>query len=653
MSQQTAARGLPPAARIFVGAVGLCGVAVVGHSATTIWRATLPAEWLLFAILTVLSGSLSIKIPSIQTRFSVSEVFAFTSVLLFGPEVGALVLALDGLRISFFWKMNAAQTVFNFANLGVSIWVAGKVFFAAVGLPLSSSAAPSGLAVLSLGLMTATYFGLNAGLTATAVALASGRSLRATWKEHYWPLLPSYMAGASLALLLVLAFREVQFSAIALILPLLLICYLTLQSSYGRLEDAKAHVTQLNRLLFSTVETLATAIDAKDEVTHDHVRRVQQGTLALAKAMGVVDSQMLQAIEAAALLHDTGKIAVPEHILNKPGKLTPAEFEKMKRHAPIGADILSSIDFPYPVVPIVRHHHENWDGTGYPDKLKGEAIPLGARILSVVDCFDALTSDRPYRRRMTDEQALAILRERRGVMYDPAVVDTFIADHARIMPVVGAAPHPATRAIGDARASDREKRAAEVAAPGLAVVSDGLLAVASLSRAMSGEARVADLGALFWTILGQVLPCDTMAIFVPDIETDEIAVEYAAGVHAHAFRDLRRASGTGIAGWCAANTRSAVNADPALDIGLRNAELNPVLRACLAVPLVEGEALVGVLTLYRGARDGFSEDDLRLIELLAPRLAHSLSAAIDGEEARPQPAALPSLALVRGARASG
>jgi len=161
--------------------------------------------------------------------------------------------------------------------------------------------------------------------------------------------------------------------------------------------DSALHVAQLN-VLVSTVHTLSTAIDARDDVTPRHVRRVQHGTLALARELGVTDEDTLCGLEAAALLHDTGKIAVPEHILNKPGRLTASEFETMKRHAPIGAQILASIEFPYPVAPIVRHHHENWDGTGYPDGLKGEEIPLGARILSVVDCFDALTSDRPYRR---------------------------------------------------------------------------------------------------------------------------------------------------------------------------------------------------------------------------------------------------------------
>src|SRR6185436_6522779 len=160
-----------------------------------------------------------------------------------------------------------------------------------------------------------------------------------------------------------------------------------------------------------------------------------------AKELGVVDELMLKAIEAAALLHDTGKLAVPEHILNKPGKLTESEFEQMKLHVDVGADILSLVKFPYPVVPIVRCHHESWDGSGYPRGVSGEDIPIGARILSVVDCFDALTSDRPYRRRMTTEDAIAILLERSGTMYDHHVVDTFLRIHGDI--ALGSADAPA------------------------------------------------------------------------------------------------------------------------------------------------------------------------------------------------------------------
>ena len=187
--------------------------------------------------------------------------------------------------------MSRAQTLFNVANLGLSMWLSGRLFFAASGGPaLYGQTPPTAYVLVYLALMTATYFAVNTGLTATAIALSIASASSSTWREHYWPLLPSYVAGASVALLLVLAFREVQFTAIALIVPLLVICYLTFQSSFGRLEDAKHHVEQFNRLLLSTVETLATAIDAKDEVTHDHVRRVQQGTLALAREMGVTDA---------------------------------------------------------------------------------------------------------------------------------------------------------------------------------------------------------------------------------------------------------------------------------------------------------------------------------------------------------------------------
>ena len=199
------------------------------------------------------------------------------------------------------------------------------------------------------------------------------------------------------------------------------------------------------------VETLAMAIDAKDDVTHSHVRRVQAYAAALAQELKVNDDLTLKAIEAAALLHDTGKLAIPERILNKPGGLTPAEFEQMKRHVEIGANILSLVDFPYPVVPIVRCHHENWDGSGYPAGVSGTDIPIGARILSVVDCFDALTSDRPYRPRLSDERAIAILQARKATFYDPDIVDRFI----RLIPEL----HRRDAESGD----DRDARASVVA----------------------------------------------------------------------------------------------------------------------------------------------------------------------------------------------
>ncbi len=618
------------AGRALVSAAGISGVALVVYSLVTLAQEQLPLQWVAFSLLTFASGTLTLKIPSVDMRFSMSEVFAFSCVLLYGPELAVATVAIDVLLLSWRLRHSAVHTTFNFGAVTLCLWMSGTLFFATAGVaPLYTRPALTGWVVLPLCLMTASYFLINSTLAAAVMGFHSRRSPMAVWREHFVGLIPTYAAAASLSLLLVVALRQVHFSAILLIPPLLLVTYLTMRSSFGRVEDAKRHVDKVNTMYLSTVETLATAIDAKDEVTHGHIRRVQAGAVGLAREVGITDDLTLRAIEAAGLLHDTGKIAVPEHILNKPGKLTPAEFEKMKLHAPIGAEILSSIDFPYPVVPIVRHHHENWDGTGYPDKLRGSQIPIGARILSVVDCFDALTSDRPYRSRMTNEAAIAILVERRGVMYDPAIVDAFVAAHERLMPAETTV-HPAARAVGGARSRERSSihDTGPMPIPAQApesTVSEEVLGVSSLARAVGGEANLADAGALSWMMLKQMLPCTAMGLFFHDEDRDLVVGGYAAGSHAAMLRGLAATPGEGIVGWVAAHRRSALNAEPALDFGLRVAELDPPLLSSLAVPLMHDGAMVGVLSVYATTRGAFSNDHARLLDLLAPKLAESIA----------------------------
>ena len=625
--------------RAYVSAVAAVGFPLAAYCVFTLFRNRVPHEFLIFAALTLLSGRFTLKVPSVEAHFSPSEMFVFASVLLFGPEAGAVTLAADSVLIAWQRKLTPTQTLFNFATLTLSVWISGKLFFLVAGVnPLFEEMTPSGGLILPLLLLAATYFVVNSGLIATAIAFAKKRSPFSIWREHFLWLGPGYAAGACVALLLVVALHLVHFSALVLIPPLLLVFYFTMRSSFGRVEDAKGHVIALNRLYLSTVETLATAIDAKDEVTHGHIRRVQVAALALAREIGIADEKTLQAIEAAALLHDTGKIAVPEHILNKPGKLTPAEFEKMKLHAPIGAEILSAIDFPYPVVPIVRHHHENWDGTGYPDRIAGEAIPIGARILSVVDCFDALTSDRPYRRRMSNADALAILMERRGTMYDPAIVDTFVRVYERIMPV-GESAHPAVRTLGEARTAKLEPIDSGTAS-GIEAATSEVLAVTSLARAVTGEATIADVGALTWMMLRQVIPCVSMGIFLHDEQLDAAVIQYADGAHASLLRGARVTLGTGIAGWAAAHRRFVLNGDPSMDLGPGVVSFSPPLRSSLTVPLIREKNLIAVISLYGSTPDAFTDDHARLLTLLAPSLATSLAALppaqsrVPGQEAR-------------------
>ena len=326
-----------------------------------------------------------------------------------------------------------------------------------------------------------------------------------------------------------------------------------------------------------------------------------------------------------------GKLAVPEYILNKPGRLTPAEFEKMKLHASVGADILSAIDFPYPVVPIVRHHHENWDGTGYPDGIKGSDIPIGARILSVVDCFDALTSDRPYRPRLPDVEAIRILIERRGIMYDPLVVDTFIRTHAELAP-----EQPEVVPKSDGFTAITKVSIESVTSDGspnarlseITASTEEMLVLYELAQGLTAHLPLQDVAELIARYLRRVVPASTIAFFVYDSTADELTVTHAAGEGAPHFAGLRIPRGQRLTGWVAANRQSIVNSDPALDLGEAARSLRPPLRSCLSTPLLVGDQLVGVLTVYSPLRDAFTEDHRRVLEVIGGQISQSFHRAV-------------------------
>ena len=417
-------------AQLFIAVVVLSGFLAIGHSVDGLYSTPVTSQWFLLAGLTLLTGSINIKLPSVPATISVSEAFVFTSVLLFGTAAGTITVTLDGLIISLWLRKKGLELhklFFNTTAPALSIWLSAQLFFLSTGVsPLTERSAPIATLLPGLLLFALIYFLLNSWLMAAVLSFEGSANVVDIWRNNFLWLGLSYLSGASVAILLVSVSREINLTALAVVVPLLVISYLTYHTSMARVEDANRHISEVNHLYLSTIETLAMAIDAKDQVTHGHIRRVQEHSVSLARHMGVDDENLIKAIEAASLLHDMGKLAVPEHILNKPGKLTAAEFEIMKTHSSVGADILAAIQFPYPVVPIVRHHHEAWDGSGYPDQLSGPEIPIGARILSVVDCFDALTSDRPYRPRLTEADAMAILQDRRGSMYDPLVVDAFI-----------------------------------------------------------------------------------------------------------------------------------------------------------------------------------------------------------------------------------
>jgi putative nucleotidyltransferase with HDIG domain len=608
------------------------GVVVVLGSIYQLYHQAIGNQWFILAALTLISGSATVRLPSTLASISISETFVFTGVLLYGPAAGTVIVALDGL-VGSYWIAKRHdelhRPLFNMAAPALSAWCSAHLFFTVAGIsPLTEQASPVTAILPALVLFALTYFGLNSWLIAFVIGLQQRVDPIKVWKSSFGWLSLNYFGGASVAFLLVGYNRTISLGYIGAIIPLLLVLYFTFKAATGRVEDADRHVEQLNRLYLSTIETLAMAIDAKDQVTHGHIRRVQHQATTLARHVGVHDDKLLKAIEAAALLHDMGKLAVPEYILNKPGKLTDAEFEKMKLHASIGADILSAIEFPYPVVPIVRHHHENWDGTGYPAGIKGTDIPIGARILSVVDCFDALTSDRPYRPKLSDAEALDILRDRRGRMYDPLIVDAFVSMHA-FTPVrpetFGSTTQLITRIAHSSRPAVEQRSASldEITAS-----SDEMLAVYQLAGALAGQRSVNEAMDVVAKYLRRLIPSSLCVLYLYDAASDELEAKYAVGEGADLVRGLKITLGQRLSGWVAANRQTIANSDALLDLGDTARSTAVRLKSCISTPLLADDVLVGTLSLYSTAVDGFDDDHRRVIEAVAPQVANTLSHAL-------------------------
>jgi putative nucleotidyltransferase with HDIG domain len=607
----------------YVGAVIAAGLTVILSSVAHIYQSPPGQEWLILAALTLLTGSFTVKIPKLSARVSVSDTFVFAAVLLFGSSVPTVIVALDCL-VATLWlrrtRGSRLRSLFSFASVAFAIWTAATVFYVVVGTTQVTPLVLPKL-LLPLLLLAAIYFLMNTWLVALALAFERRVNIFKLWTENFAWLSLNYFGGVSVAALLVSYTRSIDLAAVSVIVPLLVISYLTYRTSTARVEEAQRYIDQVQDFYMSAIETLAMAVDAKDQITHGHIRRVQVFATELARRLGVSDESQQKAIAAAALLHDMGKLAIPEHILNKPGPLTVAEFERMKQHADLGADLLSSIRFPYPVVPIVRHHHENWDGTGYPSNICGTDIPLGARILSVVDCFDALTSDRPYRPRLTTEDAFDILQKRRGTMYDPLVVDTFIRAYAEIAPLATSAGQEARTIF----ASDAVDGSLQDGASGpLQKIRENASEAALLRTCNEQIAKAASVGAAFDVAaqcLRQLMPATVYSLYEFDSQSDSLVCRYVVGDPNKLIYGLTIPLGQRVTGWAGANRRTAVNSDASLDLAKIAQGFEPHLRSAISISLTDQERLIAVLTAYSLQQEAFNENHRDIFEHVCETLA--------------------------------
>ena len=602
--------------------VVVAGAGVLAYSIRDVTTRPWQPGWLVLVALTVSTAWLTLRIPTTEFSFSISDSFNIAAAVLFGPSAGAITAGLDALVLSSrmsVTRRSLYRISFNIAVSAIAMWAAGLAFVATAGdQPQGDDPLAALRLVGPLVLLGAINYVLNVGFVTMAVALERGLPMFTVWREHFLGLWLTHFGGVLAAVPLVL-WQLLQpepgvLTILVLVVPLPILLYTTFRHSLGRVQDQLNHFGQVNRVYVAVIEALAQAVDTKDQVTSDHIRRVQTEAVRLARALGVASDEQLQAITAAALLHDVGKLSVPEHILNKPGPLTPSEFEVMKKHAPAGADILSLVGFPYPVVPIVRHHHENWDGTGYPDALAGEAIPIGARILSVVDCFDALTSHRPYRPRLDDAAALQIIVERRGRMYDPAVVDAFLQMHETVVDRVKDAP------ASDAAASRTEKPRPHLAS------DDAQLAELEVSYELGRTVGVASAGHplsdRLWHLLRRRTAASTCVVYMYDPAVDALIAVYSDGEQKGDFRETSIPLGDRLSGWVGATRQVVRNSDARLDLDEDRRAASP-LRSALAVPIESSGRLIGVLSLYAPQPDAFDDGHRRLTQVAAAAIVDS------------------------------
>jgi diguanylate cyclase (GGDEF)-like protein/putative nucleotidyltransferase with HDIG domain len=476
---------------------------------------------------------------------------------------------------------------------------------------------------------------------ATRDSLQEGRRIASVWKDrHFWTL-PYFVAGAVLARVFDSARNEVGWQIPMLALLMTFLFYRSYKLYMGRLEDGRDHAEEMASLHLRTIEALALAIDAKDQTTHAHLERVQVYAVELAKELGLDEDQM-EAIRAASLLHDIGKLAVPEHIISKPGRLTPEEFEKMKIHPVVGAEILERVKFPYPVVPMVRYHHEKWDGSGYPEGLRGEAIPIGARILSAVDCLDALATDRQYRKALPLDQAIAVVVQEAGRAFDPRVVEVLARRYVELERLAGQHQIEPLKLSTDLKVEAGAAPAAgfestSVAASGRSVRNgdqpDFLAKIAAARQEAQALFEVAqNLGSslsldetlsVLSVRLKRIVPHDSLAVYIK--RGANLVPEFVSGDNFRLFSSLEIPIGQGLSGWVAENSKPILNGNPSVEPGyLNDTSKFSTLRSALAVPLEGVNGVVGVLSLYASERDAFTRDHLRVMLVVSSKLALSI-----------------------------
>lgn len=606
-------------------------------------QAALAGPLVLFVAALMLSGT-RLRVKGLRGSLATSNTVLVGTVVALPPPL-AIPAAVTSAALRFHLERKGRSGAMDYLWPALSAALSAAVALFAYGIAETALRLPW----LSMSAACVTYL-FVAGLTESAL------ERRKYWKRMLLSQVSAsgatalVFAPASVALaLLFSAFRDPWLWAAV---PLLVLAYSVFERFRGPLNEDLGKRAETDEVFLRAVEALALAVDAKDSVSSGHLKRVQRYCTEIAKALNCT-GQEIRTLEFGSLLHDIGKIAVPENVLTKPGRLSPSEFSRVASHVQIGAEILSAVNFPLPVDELVLSHHENWNGTGYPRKLKGEQIPLTARILSVVDAFDALTSDRPYRPAVTVEHAVEQIRSRRGEAFDPRVADTLIELLPDLEKQIQRDPQASRQSsagrfsIQSPRSVDAEqtsltheerieslKQTREVAQReiGARDFSGWYRLLSTLSRSLS----VQELLEFLVAPLTSRVPFDECAVLM--VRNTTLTPVYCTGRKADLLRNLRIPIGSSPSGWVAGHGQALLNGNP---IG-EHSELGLMawligLKAALVIPLWEHSRVVGTFNLYSKSAGAFSNGHADLTENLTRNLGGVLRQAFLFETSQPDP----------------
>lgn len=650
---------LPLSARVYIAVVGLVGITGAVECFNE-WAPHMDARFIVYLLICVASSGMRVSLPGINGSISVNYVFTLLAVLEFTPPETLFLALLSAATQTFWHAKQPPRPVHLFFNLScITLMVLAAEFV--YHLPWFTGA-PEGH-ILRLALAGMVYFVVNTLTVSIVIALTEGRSIQTIWRDFYNWSFSYYLAGVSVAEIVHVSIAKLGWGLTVALVPLIYMIFRSYKLYMGRMEQDKEHAESMAALHLRTIEALAMAIEAKDECTHEHLRRVQVYSLKTAEHLGL-GREEIRALEAASILHDIGKLAVPDHIISKPGKLTPEEFDKMKIHTVVGAAILEQVGFPFAVPPIVRSHHEKWDGSGYPDGLKAEEIPIGARILSAVDCLDAMASDRQYRRALPLDEAMEYVASLSGRSFDPQVIDILKSHYREFERLAQSAPKregllDRKLVVSRGEAPDagfQNDQPSSINSPveharnfveRVASARHEVTTIVELAQDLNGFLGVEEMLSMVAQRLKQLVAFDCIAVWVR--EGDVLRPKYVNGEGSRMFASLEIPLGQGLSGWVVENRKPIVNGNPSVEPGQAvDAAKFSSLNSALSIPFA-GEHLCGALTLYRAERDAYTKDHLRILQAVNGKISRAIESAM-GLRHSPRHASADQLTGLRNAR---